>query len=563
MKALLKLPLHYQILIALIIGSILGMLFKPPVTTPPNITGKVVVSNGDFQLSEADDAGKTYFNSTIKATPDEPARQMEELKRRFAAVAEVIEAAPDQSEYAYSVTNPSVQLITERSTITIRYMREQEGMKAISSIKVGSPAELASKYPGWLQFYEEESDDWRHVIVLAAKAFGDIFLSLLKMVTIPLIVTSLISGVTGLGSSSQFGRMFGKTLLYYFVTSVLAITTGIIMVNLIRPGVGAILPGGGEVVAGENESLAGVFLGLVDKLIPTNVVEALANADFLSIIFFSILFGIFTIYAGGKTAEFITQLANSGFEVMMRMTMGIIHLAPLGVLAFMYYATATQGLDIFKTLSWYMLAVFLALLVHAAVVLPLILKFVARTSPLAFAQAMSPALMTAFSTASSNATLPLTITSVEQRAGVSNKVSSFVLPLGATINMDGTALYEAVAVLFIAQATPGIDLTLMDQVMVAVTALLASVGAAGIPHAGLVMMAIVLQAVGLPLEAQGIIIAVDRVLDMCRTTVNVWSDSCGCAVINRFEMQNNDSAASTNSDTEVKPDSEASSVTGS
>jgi Na+/H+-dicarboxylate symporter len=223
----------------------------------------------------------------------------------------------------------------------------------------------------------------------------------------------------------------------------------------------------------------------------------------------------------------------------MRLTMAIIRLAPIGVLAFMLFATATQGWGIFGGLAWYMLTVFLALVIHAAIVLPLIVKFVARRNPWEFAQAMSPALMTAFSTASSNATLPLTITSAEQRAGISNRVSSFVLPLGATVNMDGTALYEAVAVLFISQAyaaaDPNFSLTFGQQVLVAITALLASVGAAGIPHAGLVMMAIVLQAVGLPLDAQGIIIAVDRVLDMCRTTVNVWSDACGCAVVARLE----------------------------
>ena len=166
--------------------------------------------------------------------------------------------------------------------------------------------------------------------------------------------------------------------------------------------------------------------------------------------------------------------------------------------------------------------------------LPLILKYVARRHPAEFAKAMSPALLTAFSSASSNGTLPLTLTCVEQRAGISNRVGSFVLPLGATVNMDGTALYEVVAVLFIAQFS-GIDLTLADQVIVAVTALLASIGAAGIPHAGLVMMIIILQAVGLPTEHQGLIIAVDRVLDMCRTSVNVWSDSCGCAVVSRLD----------------------------
>jgi Na+/H+-dicarboxylate symporter len=165
----------------------------------------------------------------------------------------------------------------------------------------------------------------------------------------------------------------------------------------------------------------------------------------------------------------------------------------------------------------------------------LILKFVARRDPWEYARALAPALLTAFSTASSNGTLPLTMSSVEERAGVSRRVGAFVLPLGATINMDGTALYEAIAVLFIAQATSAVPLGFDDQILVAVTALLASVGAAGIPHAGLVMMAIVLQAVGLPLESQGLILAVDRVLDMCRTSVNVWSDACGCAVVARFE----------------------------
>jgi len=235
---------------------------------------------------------------------------------------------------------------------------------------------------------------------------------------------------------------------------------------------------------------------------------------------------------GGEHGKRLASLFESAFEVMMRMTAWVISLAPIGVACFMIYATSTQGIAVFATLAWYMLAVFTALVVHATVVLPLLVRTIGKRSPLEFARQMSPALLTAFSTASSNATLPLTIDCVERRAGVSNQTSSFVLPLGATINMDGTALYEVVAVLFIAQAT-GMELTIAQQVLVALTALIASVGAAGIPHAGLVMMAIVLQAVGLPLEAQGMIIAVDRVLDMCRTAVNVWSDSCGCVIVDR------------------------------
>jgi Na+/H+-dicarboxylate symporter len=220
---------------------------------------------------------------------------------------------------------------------------------------------------------------------------------------------------------------------------------------------------------------------------------------------------------------------------MMAMTTAIIRLAPIGVFFLMGYVTATQGAAVFRSLGWYVVAVALALAFHAMVTLPAILKYVAKRSPPQFARAMSPALLTAFSSASSNGTLPLTLTCVEQRAGISNRTGSFVLPLGATINMDGTALYEAVAVLFIAQLHFGANLPLSQQVVVAFTALLASVGAAGIPHAGLVMMVIILQAVNLPVELQGIILAVDRVLDMARTSVNVWSDACGCAVIETLE----------------------------
>jgi len=371
------------------------------------------------------------------------------------------------------------------------------------------------------------------------KTLGDLFLRMLKMVSIPLIITSLLSGVTGLGQAERLGRMFGRTLLYYLATSMLAILTGLLMVNLIRPG----LTGAEPVAAASAEAghqagkgLAVVLFEQLQNMIPPNPFEAVATGNFLSIIAFSLAFGVCTILVGGATAQRINALVDAAFQVMMKLTMLSIRIAPLGVFFLMLSATASQGAGVFSTLGWYMLAVACALALHAVVVLPVILHFVAKRSPIQFAQAMSPALLTAFSSASSNGTLPLTLTCVEQRAHISNRVGSFVLPLGATINMDGTALYEVVAVLFIAQFS-GVDLPLSQQIVVAFTALLASIGAAGIPHAGLVMMVIILQAVGLPTESQGLIIAVDRVLDMCRTAVNVWSDSCGCAVVSRFESQ--------------------------
>jgi Na+/H+-dicarboxylate symporter len=473
------LPLHYQILIALVAGTIIGVIINP----------------GEIHL-------------------------------------------PDTTEAGVKITARKVHIVEDNKSVSITYTRQEDGHATVSTDKAADAEELAQQFPQWKELYEQNGGGYVATITAVAKTVGDLFLRLLRMITIPLIVTSLITGIASLENTARLKSMFGKTLGYYFLTSVFAITTGIIVVNVIRPGVGAQLPGGGQgAVSSGDESLGGIFVGMIERMIPSNPIQALANGDFLSIITFSILLGLFIIRAKGKSGDTLKHFFQSAFEVMMGMTMAIIKLAPIGVFAFMLYATASQGLDIFKTLAWYMLAVSVALLIHAVVILPLILKFVAKRSPWEYFKAMSPALMTAFSTASSNGTLPLTISCVEERAGVSNRVSSFVLPLGATINMDGTALYEAVAVLFIAQATPGFAVTLDAQIIIAITALLASVGAAGIPHAGLVMMAIVLQAVGLPLEAQGIIIAVDRVLDMCRTSINVWSDSCGCAVLDRFESQ--------------------------
>ena len=392
---------------------------------------------------------------------------------------------------------------------------------------------------------QPEVADWLHglgrsparVVGEAAQKVGNLFLRLLQMVAVPLIITSLICGVTGLGDAASLGGMFLRTILYYAATSAAAITVGLLAVNIFRPGLTGAAAPAATGLAPSGHSLGDLLFEQVERMIPTNPIAAIAESNFLSIIAFTLAFAIFAVIVGGKTLAAVRAAAEAGFEVMMAMTMAIIALAPLGVLCLMLFATATQGPAVFASLFWYLLTVVAALLVHALIVLPLILRFVARRDPFEYARALSPALLTAFSSASSNGTLPLTMACVENRAGIDNKVSSFVLPLGATINMDGTALYEAVAVLFIGQLYHGAVLPLEQQLIVAFTALLASVGAAGIPHAGLVMMVVILQAVGLPVEMQGIILAVDRVLDMCRTSVNVWSDSCGCAVVAALEQR--------------------------
>jgi proton glutamate symport protein len=364
---------------------------------------------------------------------------------------------------------------------------------------------------------------------------GDLFLRALKMIIVPLIVTSIISGVTNIGDAQNLGRLGLKTFLYYISTSLFAIIIGLALVNLIQPGVGADLGLKKEVP--ELAASSGNLWDIVLRMVPTNVFDALASADMLAIIFFSILFGFFITRVDSKPKELLTNFFNAGFEVMMKLTSFIIRFTPLGILGIVVGIVAEQRdnlIVLLGSLGKYFVTVFIGLTIHAAITLPLILRSVGKVKPWKHFQALTTPLLTAFSTRSSSATLPLTIIAVENNSGVSNKVSSFVLPLGATINMDGTALYECVAAMFIAQAY-GIELTVIQQIVVVFTALLASIGAAGIPMAGLVMISVILTAVGLPLEGVGLILAVDPFLDMCRTTVNVWSDSCGAVTIAKTE----------------------------
>jgi Na+/H+-dicarboxylate symporter len=369
-----------------------------------------------------------------------------------------------------------------------------------------------------------------------------IFLRLLKLIVIPLVFFSLLSGMLGLGDLAQLGRMGLKTFALYILTSLIAILTGLTLVNLIRPGEGLRIPIPTEPV---DKEIPQTFWDVIAGMVPDNVFRSAADFDLLGVIVFALLFGAFLLPLRGPRKETLVHFVEGVSEVMMKMTGFVISLAPVGIAALIARMVSSTGLGVFVEMRWYVLTVLAALLFHATVSLPLLLFLVRRRNPYPFLRAMSPAMLTGFSTASSSGTLSITMERAEHGAGISNRVASFVLPIGATVNMDGTALYEIVTVLFIAQVHAGVDptfsLTIGQQILIAFLGLAVSIGAAGIPHAGLVMMVIILQAVGLPIEYTGLIWAVDRVLDMCRTVVNLTSDSSIAMIVASTEGEVDDS----------------------
>lgn len=364
---------------------------------------------------------------------------------------------------------------------------------------------------------------------------GDVFLNALKMIIIPLILSSLISAVTNIGTGKNLGRIGLKTFIYYIGTSFMAITAGLVMFNIIRPGKGSDLNLLQDV---ENLNLDSTSIGeTIRNIIPSNIFEALSSGNILSIIFFAIIFGYFITRVSERPRVFLTELFDSVYKVIMKLTLFVIKFTPLGVFGIVTKVVADnidQLSNLASSMGIYMLTVFLGLVIHATIVLPLILRLIGKSNPRKHFSNMLTPLLTAFSTSSAAATLPLTMEAVEKKSGVSSRISSFTLPLGATINMDGTALYECVAAMFIAKVY-GLDLGFTEQIIVVFTALLASIGAASIPMAGLLMITIILSALGLPLEGVGLILAVDRPLDMIRTATNVWSDSTGAVAIARSE----------------------------
>ncbi len=388
----------------------------------------------------------------------------------------------------------------------------------------------------------------------SSRFVGDLFMRALKMIIVPLIVTAVVSGITGMKGVQGFGRLGLKTMAFYLTSSLAAIIVGLLLVNLIQPGLVNGKPNEAILAAFEENKakadpadIAKVeaasqhegkdFLSLFEAMLPENIVFAASdNGQLLGVIVFSILFAIATTQLPGAMGENVRDFFVAANEAMIIVTTWIMAVAPIGVYALILPVIYEAGLDLFLQLGKYFFTVILALSVHFAIILPLALKFIGKVNPIAHFKAMRPALLLAFSTSSSSATLPVTMRSVQENAGVSKRVASFTLPLGSTVNMDGTALYECVAVIFVAQVM-GIHLGLGAQFFIVVAALLTSIGVAGIPSASLVAILLILKNSGIPNAEVAVVtlLAVDRLLDMSRTAVNVFSDSCAAVIIGRSE----------------------------
>lgn len=358
---------------------------------------------------------------------------------------------------------------------------------------------------------------------------GQIFVASLKMLVVPLVFVSLVCGTSSLKDLSTLGRMGGKTLAFYVATTAIAITLALTMGNLFQPGAGADLTAASSFKSAEAPSLGQVII----DMFPTNPISAMAEGKTLQVIVFAVLFGI-AISAAGKPGERIASFFSDLNEVIMKLVAILMNLAPYGVFFLMAKLFTGLGLSAILNLAEYFVVLAGTLLLHGLVTYSVMLKGFTGLSPITFLKKMEDAVMFAFSTASSNATIPVTMETAKNRMGVHNRVSSFTVPLGATVNMDGTAIMQGVATAFIAQAF-NIDLTMTDYLMVIMTATLASIGTAGVPGVGLVMLAMVLNQVGLPLEGIALIMGVDRLLDMIRTAVNITGDSAVSIIVAKSE----------------------------
>lgn len=372
---------------------------------------------------------------------------------------------------------------------------------------------------------------------------GTIFINLLKLIAVPLVLASLVVGVTSLNDAAQLSRMGGKTIAIYIVTTICAITIGLTVVNLIQPGdflppetQQDLMANYQQNISGSSEQAQHVmdrsFMSFFVDIVPANFFSSASdNGNMLQVVFVAILLGLGLIQIPSEKSKSLINFFDSLNEVIIKIVDFIMKIAPYGVFALMAGVIVdlagddiSQALNLLGALGWYCVAVLVGLLLHLTIVYSSLFKLFSKMKLRSFFKAMQPAILLGFSTSSSSATLPVTMERAEKNLGVDEEVASFVLPIGATINMDGTSLYQAVAAVFIAQAL-GMDLGIGQQLTIVLTATLASIGAAGVPGAGIIMLVIVLQAIQVPVEGIALILGVDRILDMCRTAVNITGDA--------------------------------------
>ena len=379
-----------------------------------------------------------------------------------------------------------------------------------------------------------QKNEWISSLLLngALDLVGDIFVSSLKLLVVPLVFVSLVCGTAAMDDVRKLGKIGVKTLALYLVTTCIAITLAMTLAYIFKPGSNVeVVETTSSFVGAEAPSIWEV----IKNMFPTNPVQAMAEGNMLQVIVFSILFGL-AIVVSGAPGQRILSIFNDLNEIILKLVMILMLIAPYGVFAKITVVFAVEGVDAIWNLGRYFALVILVLIVHAVVVYPSMLKLLAGLSPVQFLRNFYKVQIFAFSTASSNATLPVTLETAEKKLGVNNSTASFTIPLGATINMDGTAIMQGVATIFIAQIS-GVDLTLSQLIMVIVTATLASIGTAGVPGVGLVMLTMVLNQVGLPIEKISLIIGIDRILDMIRTAVNVTGDAAVTCIVAKAEGQ--------------------------
>ncbi len=363
--------------------------------------------------------------------------------------------------------------------------------------------------------------------------FGTLFLNLIRMIIVPLVFSSLIVGAASMGDVKKLGRIGGKTVAFYLGTTAVAVFLGLLLANIVNPGAGLSIPTNVTVEAAQTPLLTDTLLGMI----PSNPLNALVQGNMLQIIVFALFLGIGITTIGEKGKPFLSFF-DSLAEIMYKFTAIVMSFAPIGVFALIVPVVAVNGPSVLIPLAKVILTVYIGCILHMAIVYSSLVKGFAKMNPISFFKGIAPAASVAFSTSSSAGTLPVTIKAARENLGVPRGICSFVLPLGATINMDGTALYQGVCALFVAQAL-GLSLTIGQQLTIVLTATLASIGTAGVPGAGFIMLTMVLTSVGLPLEGSALIAGIDRVLDMARTTVNVVGDAAVAVAVSATEGELN------------------------